>query len=214
MTERCADLDLFLDGELTEGQAAVFRDHLATCERCQLLLRGRLQELGVAAGARHQRFERPSIVVADPARSRSRRRTLVYLAPILSAAAAAAIWLGRPDPSKPFELSVSYARGNADKRGDAVHPGDIVRPTVHGERHRAIWVYGPDHHLVLACPGSAQCRGTNDELTLEFRATELGGYTIIALGAAAPIVAPPGSLDAMSAAAANARVEIRHVDVE
>jgi anti-sigma factor RsiW len=31
----CADLIYFADGELEADRAAVFRDHLATCEPCQ-----------------------------------------------------------------------------------------------------------------------------------------------------------------------------------
>lgn len=40
----CADLDYYFDDELPAEQADAFRDHLATCERCQRLLHGRMQE--------------------------------------------------------------------------------------------------------------------------------------------------------------------------
>jgi len=45
----CAELDSFFDGELGEAEAAAFRDHLATCERCQRVLSGRMQESVAAA---------------------------------------------------------------------------------------------------------------------------------------------------------------------
>lgn len=41
----CTDLELFFDRELeTEAQEAAFRDHLASCERCQEKLHGLMQE--------------------------------------------------------------------------------------------------------------------------------------------------------------------------
>jgi hypothetical protein len=45
----CASLDAFFGAELYPDRAAAFRDHLATCERCQRVLDGRMQET-VAAG--------------------------------------------------------------------------------------------------------------------------------------------------------------------
>lgn len=51
MTARCTDLDLFFDGELDADQAAEFRNHLATCERCERVLHGRMQEEMAAAGS-------------------------------------------------------------------------------------------------------------------------------------------------------------------
>jgi anti-sigma factor RsiW len=55
MTERCADLDEFFDGELADDQAEAFREHLSSCPRCQMVLHGRMQEnisahLGTAIG--------------------------------------------------------------------------------------------------------------------------------------------------------------------
>jgi hypothetical protein len=40
----CADLDPFFDGELAKDAAANFREHLVDCRRCQVALRGRMQE--------------------------------------------------------------------------------------------------------------------------------------------------------------------------
>ncbi len=50
MTERCDDLDLFFDRELETEAAQAFRDHLATCARCQTVLQGRMLEAAVVAG--------------------------------------------------------------------------------------------------------------------------------------------------------------------
>jgi hypothetical protein len=68
MMERCADLDEFFDGELAADQADRFRDHLATCERCQEVLGGRMQEC-VAALVPATRLER----AAAPARPAAAR---------------------------------------------------------------------------------------------------------------------------------------------
>ena len=50
MTERCDDLDLFFDRELETEAAQAFRDHLATCTRCQTVLQGRMLEAAVVTG--------------------------------------------------------------------------------------------------------------------------------------------------------------------
>lgn len=47
MTERCDDLDLFFDRELETEAAQAFRDHLASCGRCQRVLQGRMLEAAV-----------------------------------------------------------------------------------------------------------------------------------------------------------------------
>jgi hypothetical protein len=72
MTPRCTDLDPFFDGELESHQAAAFRDHLVTCDRCQLVLHGRMQEAVVAYDddpvlARGSRRSVPRIAAAGPA---------------------------------------------------------------------------------------------------------------------------------------------------
>ena len=50
MTERCEDLDPFFDRELGEEAAQAFRDHLASCARCEKVLLGRMLEAAVVAG--------------------------------------------------------------------------------------------------------------------------------------------------------------------
>lgn len=68
MTPRCTELDLFFDGELEADQAAAFRDHLASCERCQRVLHGRMQEAitaDAAASAAADALDR-AIAEADP----------------------------------------------------------------------------------------------------------------------------------------------------
>jgi hypothetical protein len=65
MTERCTDLDAFFDGELAADQADRFRHHLPTCERCQRVLDGRMQEsIAVRAPARASRARDPAPALA------------------------------------------------------------------------------------------------------------------------------------------------------
>ncbi|HET7505647.1 MAG TPA: CHAT domain-containing protein [Kofleriaceae bacterium] len=50
MNERCDDLDQFFDRELGAEAAQAFREHLATCARCQRVLLGRMLEAAVIGG--------------------------------------------------------------------------------------------------------------------------------------------------------------------
>lgn len=135
MTERCADLDEYFDGELAADQAARFCDHLADCERCQGVLHGRMQERMItqlpAAHAEPARApaavapaERAAPVVpataapaaacaavrGGPARPRILRRATAYASPLLAAAAAYALWFGgRGDPELAMEVAVDRA---------------------------------------------------------------------------------------------------------
>jgi hypothetical protein len=305
----CADLDPFFDGELAKEAAANFREHLVECLRCQVALRGRMQEETVLekrpergaqhhpAGATPARTVRPVLVgnpehggiagragnqVAqalgedgDPAGARvvarehgGRRgggadRRLTLLAPALAAAAAVAIWLvgtrgdpatsaagsGAARPSSPAEFSLAIEHRSTGTRSAASRPrvdttqnlaiehrsagtrsgagaageardsaaqvGDVLRPTVRGEDHRAIWVYLEDRELVIACPDGPGCRDAGGSLTLELLVSVPGQYSIIEIGSAQPIPTPHGSLDVMlsSIADVGAHFEIKRVDV-
>jgi Putative zinc-finger len=216
MSALCPDLDPFFDGELSEVDADKFREHLATCKRCQATLQGRMLE-EVVASAEPERVEQPRVMEVD-ARSHARRRRLIILAPLLAAAAAFVLWLvgtREHEQTKPIEVSLTIEHDGAARRGSLAHVGDVLRPIVRGGRHRAIWVYLGDRDLVTACPGSAECSGTNGELTLTLRVSAPGQYAIIALTSAEPITAPHGTLDAMLniAATAGTHFKIEPVDV-
>jgi hypothetical protein len=240
MTERCADLDEFFDGELAADQADAFRAHLPTCERCQDMLHGRMQETMAARVAARVVHVEPSVVkstarapvtppvmtpaVAPPAvtppdvtpiklaRRRGCGRVLAYLAPALAAAAVIPLWLAHRDDSG-FKLSLGIDRSRVTKRGIAAHVGDVLRPTVHGERRQAVWVYvddRDDRELVIACPSDhASCREAGGELTVELRLNARGRYAILALGSDGPIPAPGKTFDQALAAARSGGITTR-----
>lgn len=210
MTPRCHDLDAFFDGELPQDQADAFRDHLLTCDRCQTLLLGRMQETTAARGlgAASARAGQPvaaapaSAPVAPAARSGG-RRIVVYAAP-LATAAALLLWLvhhdepeltltAHTDPAgAPRSRSTPEPDGAAPRaRRRTAHKGEVLQLAVRGERHRALWVY-LDKRLEVACPGDPRCRDAGGELTLALTLTR-GAYTVLALGSAAAIPPPPPS---------------------
>lgn len=130
MTERCEDLDLFFDRELEPEAEDAFRDHLATCTRCQEVLLGRMLEAAVVSEDRNSRPSIDPIPImggdgAGPAperpaeppatsptkppgepvlwqrwRTGSARRRMLMAAAVLPAAAAAALLLW-PRPMAP-----------------------------------------------------------------------------------------------------------------
>jgi len=164
---------------------------------------------------------------------------LVYLAPILAVAAAVAIWLvgtredpapnstrfGAARPLSPTEVALTIERrgvatrsgaGTAgEARGSVAQVGGVLRSTVRGEDHRAVWVYLEDRELVAACPDGPGCSNAGGSLTLELRVSAPGRYSIIAISSAHPILTPHGPLDVMlgAIAAVGAQFEIKHVDV-
>jgi hypothetical protein len=244
MTRRCADLDEFFDGELAAVQADAFRDHLATCERCQRVLDGRMQE-GVAVRAPAERPVRapapapariavtsgdpPTMTqVRAPGEPPRRRwvRALTYAVPLVATAAAIPLCL-IPGSDRDLELSVAIARAPvadsnwADRhradiiRGSTARPGGTLRSSAHGARHRAIGVY-LEERLIAACPGDARCSDDGGDLALALPLTDLGRYTILALGSSDPLPALRPTLDQTRATARRAgiRTELQYVDVE
>lgn len=214
MTERCADLDEFFDGELVADHADAFRHHLPTCERCQRVMHGRMQEYVVArvpavglapatapatAAAGPAPAARTAVppAPADPRPGRSRRRFAIYAAPILAAAAAVALRL-IPTPAPDFQLVVALDRTDPIRRSRdhagltqralTAHVGDVVRSSVHGKRYQAIWVYLDDRELVTSCPkDGGSCSTTDGDLTLQLPLRAHGTYTIVGLGSSEPI---------------------------
>lgn len=217
---------------MLEDRRAAFLDHLTACERCQEGLLGREDEEDIVGGMGAQVRRSPASVT----RPEQRSRTVLYLAPILAAAAAIAIWLGNSGahPSRPIELSLvighvdtTTQRGNAPRAGDDAAPaadamlrtmarvGDVLRSAARGAVHRARLVYRDNRELVIACPGDPACSSSKDELALELHLSGAGEYSIIAIGSDEPVPAPRASVDVMLSAvvSAGAHFERRVVDV-
>lgn len=210
MSPECSNLDPFLDGELAADAAAEFQGHLASCERCQRVLRGRMQEEMITDAA-----DPHAAHAASPAPA---PRRLLYLAPILAAAAAVAIWMvgtRGTAPSAAIDLAVAIDHSGPATRSGATHVGDVVRLLVRGAGHRALWVYRGDRELVAACPGGATCAGDEHQATLELRLGAPGSYSVIAIVSPQPIAQPQGAVDVMLSAvtATGAHVKITPIEV-
>lgn len=176
MTELCADLDEFFDGELAADQAERFRNHLATCERCERVLDGRMQEHiaarvpiarpeplaapGLTATSWAAPVEAPAPVVSaatapaaacaaapgGPARTRRFRRAVAYASPLLAAAAAYALWFS--DHSEPeLEMAVDTDRAPVRDRAErTTEPSGIT--TAHAGEVVRSTVRGPHHRAI------------------------------------------------------------------
>jgi anti-sigma factor RsiW len=194
VTSPCEQLDVFFDGELSPEAAGEFRDHLASCKRCQDALHGHMQE---------------ALVVDDaaPIKARPARRVriaYVGIATALAASVAIAWWVHGAKPTThmtdPLAVAISIERGSATMRGQSAHVGD----TLHVRGAGAIWIYRGDHELV--CSASRSC-------DVPLRA--IGTYSIVTfVGGTLP--EPHGDLDTDVGAAvtAGARDQIQTVDVQ
>ena len=222
MTERCADLDEFFDGELADDQAEAFREHLAGCPRCQAVLHGRMQEgiaahLGPAVGtglgtgfdpeldlgtgtgrAMAAQAERQSATeavddVAAARSARSARRIVAYLAPVLAAAIGIPLALHVAGSSDARpRLAVEIQRGEASRGTRNAHVGDVLRSHIASDDGHAAIWVYLDDDLWAACPGDARCRQASGELVLELPIRARGKYTVIGLGAAEVTALPRG----------------------
>ena len=183
MTLPCSHLDEFFDGELAAEAAATFRAHLATCDRCQRQLSGRMQEAMVVDEAA------PVVIPIAHARARKNHTRAIALAGMAVAIAAAVVlvvWSRKP--AKPPQLAMAYTveHTGATMRGADAHAGDIV----HIHSADTVWVYRNDHELVLVC----------SEGTCDFTVPSIGAYSIVVL-AGTHLPSPKGNLDADIAAA-------------
>ena len=188
----CSRFDEFFDGELAQDAATTFREHLATCERCQTSLRGRMQEVMVVDEA----------VPAAIALPQRRMRYAVIGSVVALAAAAALVWSFRkPAPPQVAMVGVTLTveQGAATMRGSSAHVGDRV----HAQAFGPLWIYRGDHELVLACPGGGGCRADGADLEI----TAMGTYQFVSLGPTT--IVPRGDFDTDVAAAANAKVNYK-----
>jgi hypothetical protein len=177
----CSQLDEFFDGELTSADADAFRTHLATCERCQVALRGRMQEAMIVDEA-----EPAEARVVPIARARPRSRYVVMSAVVAVAAAAAvlALSLRGPGTEKPPQVALGVTldieHGAQVVRGATAHVGDRV----HARATGALRIYRGDA-LVVACPGAPTCRPDGIDLEL----STVGAYTFVVTASPATAVA-------------------------
>jgi hypothetical protein len=214
--KRCQD---DLHGRMQESVAAYEDDPVLARGSRRSVLERRLvtREVPapeVPAPVRQVAAPPPATTPARPAHSRDRRRRhpAVVLAPILAAAAALPLWLAVRSPEAlalaiAVEPGTSVARDKTPRGKTAgertARVGDILRTSAHGDRHRAIWVYLDDRHLVVACPSNdPRCSGDGDDLVLRLPLDAFGDYTIIALGSDTVVSVPAAGQTLDSAMAA------------
>jgi hypothetical protein len=225
----CADLDSFFDGELAE-HAARFRDHLAGCERCERVLRGRMEEAMVADAA-------PDVRLTDElAGRRARRRTALVTGTLASMLGAAAVVLvsraAHRDPprAEPLEVALTVERSGPVIGGGSARPGDQLHVVARGPRYRAIWVYQDERALVASCPApraigsppasaaprALVCQVASDALELTLALPARGAFAVVTLGGASSLPTPTGALDADIDAASriDGSYQIGHLDVD
>lgn len=211
MTVRCSDLDRFFDGELSVAQAAVFRDHLATCPTCEAALLGRMQEDALICEER--------AAWADQAREvRRALRLRRWALPAIAAVAAAAVVAlclrpGEERAAEPLAIKDAVERGGTLKRGVALErsaepsrlkrgrglsTGDHWTLSLRGGAYRALYVY-LDNVLLAHCPGDPRCRDADGELAIPLELALRGGYIVIGARAASPLPFLPATPDDASA---------------
>ena len=99
-------------------------------------------------------------------------------------------------------------------RGTSAKVGDVVTVTARGGKHRNIWIYREDNELVIACPGSTDCRLARGEMTARAKLLVPGRYTVVAIASDTFLAKPTGSLDADVAAAHAAKAISKMSTVE
>jgi len=216
----CADLDSFFDGELAAEQAARFRDHLAGCERCERVLRGRMQEAVLADAA-------PDVRLPDELAERRRRRGVTVLggalAALLGVAAVGLVTLAvHHDAPRagPLEVALTVDRAGPVMRGSSAHLGDLLHVIARGARFRAIWVYKDERALVASCPdvrvAAPGCEVTDSAVELKLPLPARGAYAVVTLGGASELPTPTGTLDKDigRASGIDGSYQIGHLDVD
>ena len=164
MTPRCTELDLFFDGELEADRAAAFRDHLATCERCQRVLLGRMQEAVAADTAAEDDIDSvaPDAAAPDPVVDMADPGAELAAAPRASRAMEAAPVPDEPEPIAEVAVPISDAHRAACRRRVLVYAAPIVAAAA---ALPFIWLTGHDDApLAFECPivpGSTRTRGAH-----------------------------------------------------
>lgn len=242
MTDQCDNLDGFFDGELAAEDAEAFTGHLATCQRCQAVLRGRVQEEVIVslARTRAERREAPEeakgealadVKLSAPAASAWHHRLSRWGTAVVAGATGIALTIGvsslicRPGASSErianvgsgasgsLELALLVDSGKARMRGYNPHVGDRLFPSVRGDAYQAIWVFIDGRRRVTSCPGDPLCKNDNGELSLELELKSRGQYTIVAVGSTLPIDVPLGTYDSMMAEVTKPAAN-KHVQVQ
>jgi hypothetical protein len=175
-----------------------------------------IERIEAALAALGQEYRSPA-GWEDRVRAATRRRRpgrWAAIGALVAAAAALLLWwsgVGRrsEDSLPPFEYEFAGRGADVRVRGESKpRPGDTLRATVRGGKHRAMWLYRGEE-LVHHCPGDDGCAASDRVTSLEAALELLGSYTLIELRHDARIPEPTGSLDEDLAAAQRAGASTR-----
>lgn len=152
------------------------------------------------------------------------RRSLTVLLPVLAAAALVLVFT-RPPPPAPHPVDdggeeplrgfeVRRIEAAPDRRGDDLHPGDLVsiRAPIPDHGTWELRVYRDGRELVLRCPQADECESSDSVLRAELRLPATGVYHLMLVESASAVPSPAGGLDedVAAAVAAGAKVSLRH----
>lgn len=126
---------------------------------------------------------------------RKRKPWWWFAVPVAALAVVAPIVVLSQPKHQNLQLAVTVEKPSAVARGASANVGDIVHAIATGGRHhRAVWVYR-NEHLLVACPGAAQCRSSGEVTMVDVGLTVMGSYTIVALTSNSPVPPPTGAFD-------------------
>ena len=137
-----------------------------------------------------------------------------FALPAVAIATVIALVVMRQDDPQQLALAVEIESSGTVMRGSSAKVGDVIKATVKGGKHRTIWIYRDDHELVLACPGSTDCRLAPRTMTGRATVHVPGRYSIVVTTSDSPLPPPTGSLDADVAAAHAAKATSKMSTVE
>lgn len=199
------------EGLLRLEQGLPLDDHFETCPDCLAARRAHERLMGEVAAVGSDLEPPPQwkarvweAIEEEPSRKRrllwgAFAGTPRWLAPVGALAAlvfVSAVWLAWPASEVSLSFDVVSAQG-AVRRGDDVHPGDVLelRAATGDRRYAELRVYFNDNEIALRCSTEAPCTRDGNALEATFVLSSLGAYRPVLFISDNPLPAPFGGLD-------------------